>query len=153
MNRAMDFRDVQPTIDGIHKTLSDTQALIEVKIGITKHDYPYAYSIIKNKIEPSGVNYFMLLQVAYGHAVLNIKAFFEEIGTTGIRDTMIWELAYRQGIVTDNKNSKWWFDPYDKDYKHPFLMNLSEKEEYDELFPDHPLSQCRKFVKYITERL
>ena len=53
----------------------------------------------------------------------------------------------------DNKNSKWWFDPYDKDYKHPFLMNLSEKEEYDELFPDHPLSQCRKFVKYITERL
>lgn len=153
MNRAMDFRNAQPTIDSIHKTLSDTQALIEVKVGITKRDYPYAYSIIKNKKEPSGVNYFMLLQVAYGHAVLNIKAFFDEIGTTGIRDTMIFELAIRQGIVSTTDTKNWWFDPYDKDSQHPYLMNVSEKEEYDEAFPEHPLSQCRKFAKYLIEKL
>ena len=27
------------------------------------------------------------------------------------------------------------------------------KEEYDEMFPDHPLSQCRQFVKLITQKL
>ena len=153
INRAMDFKDTQQTIDGIHKTLSDTQAIIEVKVGKTHKEYPYAYSIIKNQMKPSGVNYFMLFQVGYGHAVLNIKASFEEIGTTGIRDTMIFELAIRQGVIPMTDTSNWWYDPYDKNSKHPYLMNLSEQEKFDEHFPEHPLSQCRKFVKYIIVNL
>ena len=72
---------------------------------------------------------------------------------TGLRDTTIWELARREGIVSSGDNSKWCFDPYDKNLKRPYLMNLSEKEKYDEIFPDHPLSQCRKFVKLIVQIL
>lgn len=149
---AMDFGNPQSIIDGIHKTLADNQALIEVRAGMTKRSYHYIYSIVKTKRESSGVQYFLLMQIMYGHVVLNIKAFFDERGMTGVRDTTIWELAYRDGIVSVKDDSKWWFDPYDKNYKHPWLMNLSEKEEYDKMFPEHPLSQCREFANYVMEQ-
>ena len=30
-------------------------------------------------------------------------------------------------------------------------MNCSERKEYDELFPEHPLSELRKFVTEVVE--
>ena len=30
-------------------------------------------------------------------------------------------------------------------------MNLSENMEYDAMFPQHPLSETRNFIKYIIE--
>ena len=30
--------------------------------------------------------------------------------------------------------------------RHGNMMNLSERREYDELFPNHPLSETRRFV-------
>ena len=45
----------------------------------------------------------------------------------------------------------WTRNPYDESVKDGALMNLSEQEEYDEMFPEHPLSMCRKFVKCIVE--
>lgn len=153
MRKAMEFDDAKPIIDGIHHTLSDSQALIEVKNGKTNGGRQYVYSIIKNKMEPLGVGYFMLLHVAYDSIAISINGHFIEAETTGIRDTTIFELAIRQGLVTGKDHEGWCFDPYDKDYKHPFLMNLSEQEHIDEHFPDHPLSQCRQFVKLITQKL
>lgn len=153
LRKAMEFDDTKPIIDGIHHTLSDSQALIEVKNGETNGGRQYVYSIIKNKMEPSGVGYFMLLHVEYDNIAISFNGHFIESGTTGIRDNTIFELAIRKGLVSTTNQDNWTFDPYDKDFKHPFLMNLSEQEHLDEYFPDHPLSQCRQFVKLITQRL
>lgn len=149
----MDYYNVQKIIKGIHQSLGEKQALIEVKAGKTNHNRQYVYSIVKTLGEPSGVQYFMLMHVAYEDIAINVNGHFIEAGMTGTRDTMIWEMSCREGIVSFEDKSKWMFDPYDKTMHRPYMMNLSEKEEYDELFPDHPLSQCRKFVKLITERL
>lgn len=151
--KAMEYDDTKPIIDGIHHTLSDSQALIEVKNGKTDGGRQYVYSIIKNKMEPSGIGYFMLLHVAYDNLAISINGHFIESGMTGIRDSTIFELAIRKGLVSATNQDNWWFDPYDNDFKHPFLMNLSEQEHIDEHFPDHPLSQCRQFVKLITQKL
>ena len=32
---------------------------------------------------------------------------------------------------------KWWFDPNDINFDHPFLMKLSEKEEFGKMLPEH----------------
>ena len=151
--RTMDYYNVQKIINGIHQSLGDNQALIEVKAGKTNHNRQYVYSIVKTKCEPSGVEYFMLMHVAYEDIAINVNGHFVEAGMTGMRDTMVWELACRQGLVSISNNSKWMYDPYDKTMDRPYMMNLSEKEEYDEMFPEHPLSQCRKFVKLITQTL
>lgn len=84
---------------------------------------------------------------------ISINGHFIETGTTGVRNTTIFEMAIREGVVSTNNQENWWFDLYDKDWKHPFLMNLSEQEHLDVYFPDHPLSQCRQFVKLITQKL
>jgi hypothetical protein len=149
----MDYYNIQKIISGIHQSLGENQALIEVKAGKTKNNRHYVYSIVKTKGEPSGVQYYMLMHIAYEKVAINVNGHFIEAGTTGIRDTTIWELERRKGIVSSTDNSKWCFDPYDGTLKRPYLMNLSEKEEYDEMFPDHPLSQCRQFVKLITQKL
>lgn len=151
--KAMPYDDVKVIIKGIHMSLSDDQALIEVKAGKTRNSRKYVYSIVKSKQDSSRVDYIMQMNVEYDRAAIYLSANFIEAGMTGLRDTMIWELACREGLVSISDNSKWMFDPYDKFLKRPYMMNLSEKEEYDEMFPDHPLSQCRKFVKLITERL
>jgi hypothetical protein len=32
-------------------------------------------------------------------------------------------------------------------------MNLSESEEFDQMFPKHPLSRVRKYLKHIEETI
>ncbi len=151
--KTMPFGDTRTIINGIHQSLGDNQALIEVKNGRTKKGRLFVYSIVKTRQKEHGVEYFLLMHVAYDDCALSVNAHFLEAGMTGYRDAAIWELAHRKGIVSHEDKENWWFDPYDKDFKHPFLMNLSEKEELDKIFPEHPLTQARQFVKLITEIL
>lgn len=153
IGNAMPFDDTKAIIDGIHHSLEEKQALIEVKNGVSKNGRQYVYSIVKTQMEPSGIEYIMLMHVSYDKVGISINGHFLECGMTGMRDTTVWEMAYRQNLVSAHDNKNWWFDPYDKDFKHPFLMNLSEQEDLDALFPEHPLSQCRKFIKLITQKL
>ena len=45
----------------------------------------------------------------------------------------------------------WERDPYEARRKKGFLMNWTEDEKYDDLFPYHPLSELREFVHYVIE--
>ena len=50
-------------------------------------------------------------------------------------------------VEISNKTVKGWMkDPYDENIDLPYMMNLSEKEEYDKMFPEHPLSRLRKYL-------
>ncbi|MCM8872484.1 MAG: hypothetical protein NDJ65_04300 [Paludibacteraceae bacterium] len=151
--KAMPFDDNVTIINGIHHSLKDEQALIEVENGKTKAGRLFVYSIVKSKLNESGVVYFLLMHVAYESGAISINAHFMEKGMTGYRDAAIWDLACREGVVSVENQDNWWFDPYDKDFRHPFLMNLSEKEEFDEAFIEHPLTQARQFVKLIMDKL
>lgn len=72
----------------------------------------------------------------------------QEAGVTGIRDTAIFTKWMIEGheIDPDDETGRivgWARDPYFPEYDGPCLRNLSELEEYDEQFPDHPLSKVR----------
>lgn len=148
----MSWGEDQKIIDGIHQSLAENQALIEVKCGMTRRGYHFVYSIVKTLNEPSGVQYFLLMQVLYGHAALNIKAFFSENGVTGKREATVFEMMCREGLVSISDTSKWSYDPYDKNLHRQCLMNISEEERFDQLFPDHPLTQCREFINLVIEQ-
>ena len=151
-NSTMPWGEDQKIIDNIHQSLAENQALIAVKNGRTRRGYRYVYSIVKTLNKPSGVQYFLLMKVLYGHAALNIKAFFSEKGMTGIRDATVFEMACREGVVSISDTSNWTYDPYDKNFKRDCLMNMSEEERYDQLFPDHPLTQCRQFINIVIKQ-
>ncbi len=137
-------RTKESLISGIRQFLGENQGLIQVEAA-----EDYVYSIVKTLREPSGVQYILTYQRFFPEFVLNIQAFFEEIGTTGIRDSVGYEMCRRQNLVGTEEDpfAGWAKDPYDESIRDGALMNLSEREEFDEQFPGFPLSMCREFVR------
>lgn len=89
------------------------------------------------------------MQLINNNQGIQISGYFDEIGTTGIRDVMVFEILRRKGKVNEDMES-WTADPYDPSVKTGFLMNISEREQYDEIFPDHPLSVVRSLIRHLT---
>jgi hypothetical protein len=146
---AMPYDYPEEIIDGIHRALANNQALIEVKCGQTSNGQKIVHSIVKTQMTPSGVNYFVRANIFKKDSVFEVRATFEETGLTGQRDNAIFEVARQQGIVSMDDTSNWMFDPYDPSFKRPYLMNLSEQEQFDEHFPEHPLTQARRFINML----
>lgn len=77
-----------------------------------------------------------------------LSLYSQESGITGMRDTVIFSKlsSERDNFVSDPDSGKmngWVQDPYFPEYDGPCLRNLSESEEYDSQFPDHPLTKVR----------
>ena len=151
--QAMPYDDPQSVIDGIHAVLADDQGLIAVEKGVTKAGRRFIYSIVKSLNETHGVQYCLTLHAEYPECAVLIQGFFDEAGTTGMRDAMVYAMLSNEGKVkaTENGIEGWNEDPCDPEYKKGNCMNCSERMEYDALFPDHPLSEARRFVAELTE--
>ncbi len=152
--QAMPFDNCKPVIEGIHNCLGNDQGLIEVENGNTKSGLPYIQSIVKTlDQEHHGVTYCLTLHIQYSNSVLMIQGFFNETGTTGVRDTQVFLALREKGIVTLTENGAegWAKDPYDDNYKSGVLKNLGENKEFDQFFPAHPLSECHRVLQYILD--
>ncbi|MEJ2611466.1 MAG: hypothetical protein P8179_15635 [Candidatus Thiodiazotropha sp.] len=84
-----------------------------------------------------------------------LSLYSQEAGTTGIRDTIIFsKLSSERGdLVPDPDSGRvtgWAQDPYFPEYNGPCLRNLSESEEYDNQFPDHPLTKVRERIRELV---
>lgn len=97
-------------IAGIRKDLDDNQGLVQVEV----YD-DYLYTIVKTLHKPSGVQYTLTYQRFYPDVILNIQAFFEEAGTTGLRDNLVYSMCRKHNIVgsAEDPFQGWMRDPYD----------------------------------------
>lgn len=148
--KAMPFDNERVVINGIHSALGDTQGLIEVKAGNTKNNKKYIYSIVKTKLEPSGIQYILTMHIDMNDYVMNLQSFFDEVGITGQREAVIMNQLLNEGKILSNMDG-WMQDPYDENLKKGLLMNISGKKEYDTIFQNHPLTEERKLIHYIIE--
>ena len=152
---AMDFDDSQKVIDSLHEDIQSNPnfGLIEVKNGLTQKNNRFIYSIRKmSKLDdgiPQGVNYLININVEFNGKIKFVQGSFEESGMTGMRDSLVFSQFTALCKSMDEAIEKWNEDPYDSNFKDGFLMNRSETEKFDESFPDHPLTHCRKLVEYI----
>ena len=149
---AMPYKKQDKIIKGIHETLEEDQGLVEVGAGIMGYSgRHYAYSIVKTKLEPTGVQYCLTLHIIDDGYTIAVQGFFEEAGTTGIRDSIVVELERREGTIDISAEgiTGWTRDPYDDKRTEGFLMNLSEAKKYDAMFPEHPLSELRNTLEIL----
>lgn len=146
--QAMPYGNPRAVIDGIHRILRDDQGLIEVEGGITAAGRYFLYSMVKTLRNSDGVQYFLRMNIEYPECTMQIQSFFDETGTTGVRDSMVYLLLSRQGEVktTEKGMEGWASDPYDPSYTRGVCMNCSERREFDAQFPQHPLSEMRRFA-------
>lgn len=149
-SHAMPF-DTERISKGIHAALGKEQGLIDIRTVQTKENFKSVYSIVKTLRKPSGVQYNLTLQIAFPDRLLHVQGYFEETGTTGQRDANVYMLAVKKGLISEGSFDGWIQDPFDKEYRDGVLKNLSEDEEYDAMFPNHPLTVLRDFVRTILE--
>jgi hypothetical protein len=118
-------------------------------------EIPSAKIIVKLPQESSGMTYLASLTIPFENCSFVLKVQCAEVGPTGMRDAVIADKLLASGEVKfgDNGLDNWFFDPYDKSYKSGTLMNLSEQEIYDSQFPDHPLTQARKWISNLEKHV
>lgn len=136
-----------------HAGQEDNQGLLEVGAGVTARGWTYGYCLFKNHDigpVPGGMTYGAALSMEKDGEAIEAGGRFEEIGTTGERESLGFFLAAKAGLVgrADEKGRLigWMEDPYDPAFTKGALMNISEREGLDSLLPAHPLSQAREFL-------
>ncbi len=147
---ALPFGDAQAVIDDIHENLDDDQGLIEVDTGTTTAGHAYIYSIVRTNMGPGNEHYGLKLHIDTGTdaGVIGAVGAFDTLGVSSYRDSYVFSKL-------DRNNARimegWFMDPYDPSFIRGNPMNHSELPEYDDDFPDHPLTLVRRFVRELVE--
>ena len=104
---------------------------------------------VKVPQRPHGMTYLGSLTLPFRDFSFVLKIRCEERGTTGVRDTMVLNDKLESGDVRLDGIAMvgWMKDPYDATRTSGLARNLSDGDEHDWLFPDHPLSRARRFLR------
>ena len=150
---SMNFEDPEGIIAELHNNMDDTAGIVEVQAGTSANGNRYIYHIMKHSnISEEGIPlgnlYTVNFNIEFGDTIQFLNASFDEVGITGIRDNTVLSLLQKSGII-GNDFSGWSCDPYNPEFNKGFLMNQSEQRRFDEMFPEHPLSEARKLIEFI----
>lgn len=119
--------------------------LVEMDI-VMLDGLPALLTVKKFPQKPKGMSYIAELQVNFAQGYFYICTAFSEHSPTGIRDALIFDQSFRDGVVSfdaDGKVIGWVWNPYGLGVSQGAAPNLSDHPELDGRFPDHPLSRCR----------
>ncbi|MFT6151823.1 MAG: hypothetical protein ACJAY9_001219 [Flavobacteriales bacterium] len=128
--------------------------LIEVNIKDI-NSYKMIKTLFKISQEPVGISYLASLSFPFKNYSFVIKIQSLEYGMTGVREAEITDSLLQNNELTLFEESylEWARDPYRKNFNEGLLMNLSEKEIYDSIYPNHALSKARKIINTIENNL
>jgi hypothetical protein len=96
--------------------------------------------IIKVRQDAGGMAYVASLTLPFQDCSFVLKAQCYEAGTTGVRDTLVYDKLLGSGAPTRH------CDPYLPTYENPTLRSPSDDAEWDAPFPNHPLSRARRHL-------
>jgi hypothetical protein len=108
-------------------------------------------TIIKVPQQPHGMTYVASVTLPFRDFRFVFKTQCAEDAPTGLRDAVILDRMIQTGKVRlgPSEMEGWMADPYDSGLRPGFARNLSEDEQYDAMFPDHPLTRARRMLTLI----
>jgi len=117
--------------------------------------YKTIKTLFKISQEPTGISYLASLTFPFKNHSFVIKIQSLEYGMSGTREAEITDSLLENKELTPDGNGykEWANDPYKKEFEKGLLMNVSEKEVYDSLYPNHALSKARKLINTIEKNL
>ncbi|NES80681.1 MAG: hypothetical protein F6K10_04355 [Moorea sp. SIO2B7] len=138
------YRHIVSTVNG---------GIVSVEI-IDIKNIPSVEVILKIPQNPTGMSYIGSVTLPFKDFSFVMKYECPEHGMTGIRDTLI---AVKIGDELEHTPNGipigWMKDPYDSEYDSNARYNLSAQEKYDELFPEHPLTRVRNYLRNLSSNL
>jgi hypothetical protein len=106
---------------------------------------------------PSGRSYNGLIFLPFKDFSFSIYMRYEEGGMTGRREAALADVLLEAGEISiDEEAGKvtgFEEDLYDPQQRGPLVRNKAEREEYDEQFPQHPLSRLRACMQLVKDSL
>lgn len=134
-------------VESFNSESQEKHGLLEIEEGETKRGIKFIWFLAKEikKPEGTGVVYFARFQLLNGDDSNELSIYFDEIGMTGFRDSMIFAKLGMKNMES------WTFNPFRPENKKCFLMNLSEDRKYDCMFPNHPLTKIRELIQFLVE--
>jgi len=116
---------------------------------IEMHNMGIIKTVFKIPQEENGMYYVGSYTIPFERCSYVIKIEAPELGATGMRESVVvaQSLLSNPNFDPENTDEGWKMDPYDENFTEGNPMNLSEKEEYDAQFPEHPLSQLRSYMR------
>lgn len=124
--------------------------IVEVDV-ISLDDLPVVRSIVKKPQQPSGMTYEGSLLLLRRDCSAALKVLCREHGVTGLRDAAVF-LRVTAGH-DEPLDLPWFQDPYDPLFEGLVLRNPADDPEWDDRFPQHPLSRCRTHLQMIAGKV
>jgi hypothetical protein len=126
-----------------------------------------AIEIIYKRTDGMGYRYTGMLVVELSGYWCHIAGVFGERGTTGVREACLTARLLEGGQIKIRKHpfyrrvftrsfgyvEGWFVDPYHAKYRGIVLRSVTDNEEYDQQFPDHPLTRLRSTLKTVRNSL
>jgi len=148
----LDQGEVIDALRGAPDVTAGRAGLIDVDVAHTASGIPYIYTLMKIRREPSGIQYNLTLHFS-SEPRLQLQGNFNEGNPTGAREAFCYEIAKRNNVLNepteDDPTGGWARDPFD-DSATGFVMNFSELPDFDEEFPDHPLTMARELLRTVA---
>jgi len=122
---------------------------------LTLGDFTAVQTIFKVKIEEKKLIYLGSLTIPFQNCSYVIKIQAAEVGTTGVRESVIGMKLLNEGKISVDENGYvgWNQDPYEPNFTTGELMNISEKGLYDLEFPNHPLTETRSMLRKLINEV
>jgi len=124
-----------------------------------------AIEIIYKRTEGAGYRYTGMLIVEFSGYWFQVTGVFGERGVTGVREAVLTQKLLSSGKIKIRKHpfyrrifghsmgyiEGWFVDPYDAKYPGTMLRSVTDSDEYDQQFPDHPLARLRSTLRTVRE--
>ena len=147
--------DKKKVIEDYHSDMDDNVGLICVRSGYTRKGTRYVYAIRKIRCfdeekEVKYTDYTLNFNIRINGIIYFINGSFHSTGEVGGTRYPL-DVLRNGSSELKLESEEWQKDPYDETFTKGFLMDWTEDEKYDGMFPDHPLSELRRFVNYVIE--
>jgi len=109
---------------------------------------PALRTILKFRQTPTGISYVGGWTIPRADCSFAVVVTCGERGMTGLRDTAV-SVKLQLPRNPDDPFRDWFRDPYDASVRSGALRNRSDDPEWDDDFPDHPLSRVRASLRSI----
>jgi hypothetical protein len=131
---------------------SQSSGLVEVTSTVGAEGPCVAY--IYKRLRIPAFTFFGVVATPVPHGTWTWLVVAYERGTTGVREAVITSKLVEAGQLTlESYEASWAQDPYDPSYRGvdgKTLRYVSDAEEYDAAFPDHPLTKVRRELRRLV---
>ena len=141
------FDDPQVLSNMIIQEAEDGKLVESETVRTYEKDRRCVHSIVKTLSDQDRIRYWATMYIDYPDGMVLIQGFFDTLGESEMREILVQAIQTGKGIVrmTDKGLIGWDLESYDPEYRHESGED-SDHWEFDQLFPDHPLTEARRFV-------